>query len=115
MSPSRMTARVTQIALWVVGILLTLRFVLRLLNADATNRLVRWVYENTSAAVSPFFQWFHQVRLGDGFVVEFATLFALVSYFAIGFAVLAIIGTYRTKANSVANDVKSPVNISLNR
>ncbi len=115
MSPSQMTARVTQFAVWVVGVLLSLRFVLRLLNADATNRLVRWLYDTSAPAVSPFFHWFHQVRTGDGFVVEFATLFALVSYFAIGFAVMAVVGNYRNKANSVATESKRRFNISFNR
>ena len=115
MTPSRMAAQTTQFAAWVVGTLLSLRFALRLFNADATNRVVQWVYDISQPAVTPFFQWFDPVRQGDGFVIEVGTLFALVAYSAIAFVVLAVVGTYRAKANNAANEAKSRFNISFNK
>lgn len=115
MSPSRLAANATQLALWVVGVLLSLRIVLRLLNADATNRVVQWVYDTTQPAVHPFFGWFPQVRGGDGFVVEFATIFALAAYAAIGFGVLAVVASKRGKVNSLSSGNRRLFNITLNR
>lgn len=113
-NPSRVAANMTQLALWVVGVLLSVRVVLRLLNADATNRFVQWVYDSSQPAVHPFFNWFPQVRTGDGFVVEFATLFALAAYAVVGFVFLAVVANYRSKVNTVAGG-KPRFNISFNR
>ena len=115
MSPSRVAVNMTQLAVWVVGVLLSARFLLRLLNADATNRLVAWVYDMAQPAVDPFLNWFPQVRTGEGFVVEVATLFALAAYAALGFVVLAVVGNYRTKADNVAKSVKRFFSVSFNR
>jgi len=114
MTPSQTTSRLAQAALSLVGVLLTLRFVLRLLNADATNRFISWVYDTTAPAVHPFFNWFPQVRSGDGFIFEWATLFALVSYTVLTFAVLSVVGRYKTPANSVAKGNRR-FSISFNR
>ncbi len=113
MSPSETTARVVQTATWVVVVSLMLRFVMQAFNADATNRLVDWIYDNTSSLVAPFFNWFPAGRAGDGFNIEFATLIALASYAFVGFVALSVVGNYRAKANGVA--AKRRFNISFNR
>lgn len=102
MKPSEYTSRLTQIIIWVVGLFLSFRFFLRLFNADATNRFVRWVYDVTFPAVKPFFSWFPPVRTADGFNPEFATVAALITYTVTGFVIMAIIGSYRASADSVA-------------
>lgn len=101
MNPSSYTARLTQIVTWVVGLFLSFRFFLRLFNADATNRFVRWIYDVTFPVVKPFFSTFPPVRTADGFNPEFATLVALVVYTAVGLALMAFIGSYGKKADSV--------------
>lgn len=115
MNPSRLATKATQFAIALVGVSLSLRFVMRLLNADATSRLVDWIYDTTQPAVQPFFDLFPQVRGGDGFIVEFATLFALVTYVFLGFVVLAVVANNRSKVNSLAPGTKRWFNISLNR
>lgn len=102
MNPSAYTARLTQIVMWVVGLFLSFRFFLRLFNADATNRFVRWIYDVTFPAIKPFFSWFPPVRTADGFNPEFATVVALLVYTVVGFAIMAFVGSYRSNANSVA-------------
>lgn len=101
MKPSNVAARVVQFSAAVVGVLLAARFLLSAFNADATNRLVSWVYDMSAPAVEPFFEWFQPVRTGDGFNVEVQTLFALAVYAFVAFAILAVIGVYRAKADSV--------------
>ncbi len=102
MKPSEYTARLTQLVMWVVGLFLSIRFFLRLLNADATNRFVRWIYDVTFPAVKPFFGLFPPIRITDGFNPEFATLVALVVYTFTGFVIMAFIGAYHRNADSVA-------------
>lgn len=115
MTPSRMAAQTTQFAAWVVGTLLSLRFALRLFNADVSNRVVQWVYDISGPAVDPFFDWFPPIRSGDGFVVEIGTLFALAAYATIAFGVLAFVGSYRAKANNAANEARSRFSVSFRK
>ena len=100
MRPGIWVGWLTQMTMWFVSILLGGRFLLRLLNADAGNRFVDWVYDQSQPVLEPFFRWFPTVRLGDGFNVELSTLFAAVSYLFIGFALLAAVGTYARRANN---------------
>ncbi|MBI3983843.1 YggT family protein [Candidatus Microgenomates bacterium] len=113
MRPSAAVAWLTQVTLWAVWLLLGGRFILRLLNADATNRVVDWFYDMSQPAITKFTEWFPSVRLGDGFNLDLATLFALVVYSLIGFAILAVVGAYSRKADSVVP--KSTFGFSISR
>ncbi len=101
MKPSDVVARVTQVSVALIGLLLGVRFLLRAFNADVSNRLVSWIYDTSAPAVEPFFEWFQPVRTGDGFNVEVQTLMALAFYVFVAFAVLAVVGRYRTRADGV--------------
>lgn len=100
MKPDAIAARLTQFTMSALGLLLGGRFLLRLLNADTDNRFVRWVYDNSRPVLDPFLEQFPSVRVGDGFIVELSTLFALVAYAFLAFVVMAVIGTYTRKANN---------------
>lgn len=102
MKPSETTSRLTQLTVMFIGVFLTLRFFLRLFNADITNRLVAWIYQMTLPLVKPLSVVFPLARTGDGFVFEFTTLLALVVYSTIGLAILAFVASFGVKANSTA-------------
>ena len=65
------------------GIILTiiaLRFVFRLLGANAGNGLVSWIYDTSAPLVSPFFGIFnHDINVTTG-RFELETLLALIVY-----------------------------------
>jgi YggT family protein len=67
----------------VVGVLLGLRFILKLFGANAGNGFVNWIYENSAEILGPFRNVFPAANL-DGFVIEFSTIFALIVYGLIG-------------------------------
>lgn len=100
MKPDAVVAWFTQAAMWVTGVMLGGRFLLRLFNANATNRFVDWMLDQTQPVLAPFERRFPTVRVGDGFNVEISTLFALVAYLLVGFLVMAVIGTYARRANN---------------
>ena len=81
---------VVNLMLSVVGIMLGLRFVLRLFSANASNDFVHWVYETSGEILGPFRGIFPTPNL-DGFVIEFSTIFALVVYSLIGMLAFYII------------------------
>lgn len=113
MRPAQNAARATQLVLWVTWLFLGGRFLLRAFNADITNRFVAWVYAITLPVVHPFFNWFPPVRVGDGFIVELQTLFALVAYTFLAFVALAVIGSYGRKADAAVP--KRLLNVAIRR
>ena len=67
----------------IVGVLLGLRFILKLFSANASNDVVNWIYETSGEILGPFRGIFPAPNL-DGAVVEFSTIFALVVYAILG-------------------------------
>ena len=74
---------VVNFMLAIVGVLLGLRFILKLFGANASNEFVNWVYESSAEILGPFRGIFPSANL-DGFVIEFSTIFAIVVYSIIG-------------------------------
>ena len=76
-----------------IGVLLTLRFVLKLLAANPEAGFVSWVYATTQPLLNPFLQAFPTPELGEGFTLEFTTLFALFVYIMFGYLVQLLLDT----------------------
>ncbi len=74
-----------------VTALLGLRVLLRLFGADSASGFARAIYAVSAPFVAPFAGIFPSLTLENGFVLEFATLFALVVYAMIAHLVLTLI------------------------
>lgn len=74
---------IVNLMLGVVGVLLGLRFILKLFSANAANGFVNWVYESSAEILGPFRGVFPAANL-EGAVVEFSTIFAVVVYAILG-------------------------------
>lgn len=86
-----MLIQFTYIVLGIVEAILGLRFILRLFGANSSNGFVSWIYDASQPIMEPFFNIFPNVRLEDGFVLELSTLFAMLVYGLIGYAIMALI------------------------
>ena len=75
----------------VIEFLLSLRVLLKLLNASAHAPFVQWVYETTKPLLAPFEGMFPTSTLPVGLVLEISTLFALVTYAFLGFLLESLI------------------------
>lgn len=76
----------------VVGIiefLLTMRFIFQFLAVNSHTPFVGWIYSNTASLVSPFLGIIPNLKLGH-FVIDFATLAALVVYTLVGYFILQL-------------------------
>ena len=77
------------IIIGVIEILLSLRFIFKFFVVNAGTPFVVWIYGVTERLVSPFAKILPDFKLG-GFVVDFATLTALIVYVLIGYFILKI-------------------------
>jgi uncharacterized PurR-regulated membrane protein YhhQ (DUF165 family) len=71
--------------------LLVLRLLLRFFGANAANGFVSWVYATTQPIVAPFQGIFANPVLSGAFVIEFATLLAILVYGIIAYLVSELI------------------------
>lgn len=72
-------------------VILVLAFFLLLFDASTSAEFTRWVYRSTNRVLEPFRGIFPRVEGGDGSVVDFAIVFAIIMYgmFALGVHALA--------------------------
>jgi uncharacterized protein YggT (Ycf19 family) len=73
----------------IIEFLLSLRFVFKFFAVNSSTPFVAWLYGVTATLVSPFAKILPDLKLG-GFVVDFATLAALIVYVLIGYLILQI-------------------------
>jgi uncharacterized protein YggT (Ycf19 family) len=86
--------RTTQIIYFLLGlveVLLTLRFVFRLINADATTGFANFIYNFTRPFVEPFQGIFNDQALSQVGKLEFSTLVAVVIYALVGYGIVRLL------------------------
>lgn len=74
-----------------VAALLGLRVVLLLFGANGDNGIVRGIYALSAPFIAPFSDIFPVLTLEPGYVLEFATLFALVLYAVVAHIISTIV------------------------
>ena len=97
-SPSMFAHRVVNTVFGIIGFMLTLRFVLILLGANAGAPFVAWVYSVTNGLVAPFSGAFPSLNFG-GFVLDLTTIFAMIGYAIISWLVLRLLSLLFTTTN----------------
>ncbi len=98
MRPSLWVAKLTQIGVAIVEILLGLRFLFRLFDGDSSRLFIGWLYQNTHSVLKPFQTAFPEIRAG-GFSFELSTLVAMVSWAFAGYLILVVVGWTADKAD----------------
>jgi uncharacterized protein YggT (Ycf19 family) len=83
-----------------VGVILSLRFVLKLFGANANNGFVDWVYEMSSVLLEPFRGIFGAKVFENQYVLEFSTLFALLVYSIFGLLLIWLITAVTPETDS---------------
>lgn len=73
-----------------VQLLLTLRLILLLLGASAGSPFVSFIYDLSAPFVAPFAGIFPSTNLG-GFVLEWATIIAMIAYSIIGWIITKLL------------------------
>lgn len=92
-------------------IILTLAFSLLLFNANPDVAFVEWVFRSSERAMEPFRGIFPTETVGNGSVIDFSILFAIIVYSILGMVVSALVsfldrkvGEEREKALYIAQE-----------
>lgn len=100
MITTRLLAGLVQIITTIVEMLLMLRIVLKLFGANTAAPFVDWVYQTTQPLLTPFEGMFPSPSLTGGFIIEFSTLFALLTYAFISYLLLYALGLIETSVEN---------------
>jgi uncharacterized protein YggT (Ycf19 family) len=73
----------------IIEFLLSLRFIFKFFVVNSSTPFVAWIYGVTATLVSPFARILPDFKFG-GFVVDFATLVALIVYVLAGYLILQL-------------------------
>jgi uncharacterized protein YggT (Ycf19 family) len=73
----------------IIEFLLSLRFIFKFFVVNSGTPFVAWIYGVTAMLVSPFVRILPDFKFG-GFVVDFATLVALLVYVFVGYLIIQI-------------------------
>lgn len=87
----RLLESLLQLILGVVEVLLTFRFLLKLLAANQAAPFVRWIYETSDPLLQPFIYAFPTPSVRGGYALEFTTLFAIFAYAFAGYLIQELI------------------------
>ena len=88
------------IVVGIIELLLTFRLIFKFLVVNAGTPFVAWLYGVTARLVAPFAKIIPDLKF-SGFVVDFATLAALIVYAIAGYLILLILPPYPGKETDV--------------
>lgn len=86
-----------------VALILGLRIVFRLFNANPDASFVEWIYRTSDSLLAPFRGIFPSAELERGIVLDTTAIFALIMYLAIGALLLALVNAFPA-TRTVADD-----------
>ncbi|MDP3995454.1 MAG: YggT family protein [bacterium] len=70
---------------------LMIRFLLKLFSANPAAPFVKWMYAVSDPLLAPFRGIFPATSLEDGFIIEFATLFAIAMYALLQYLLIQLV------------------------
>lgn len=96
---SSLLAGLVSFLVGVVEVILILRLVFRWANANAANGFVNFIYNASHPLIAPFAGIFHTPAIGSSTTgtFEVATLVAIVIYALIGWLLITLFNSFRTR------------------
>lgn len=89
--PKRMATGLVSIVTGVAEVLLAVRVVFRLFDADATNSFVRWVYAMSEPMLEPIRNFVGEQSFEQRFVLDFQALAAMAFWAVLAYVLLALL------------------------
>jgi len=89
--PKSAAANLINIFVGLAELVLGVRFVFRLIDADATNSLVQWVYAMSEPLLEPLNDFVSAGEFSQRFVLDFRTLLAMAFWAVLGYVALAVL------------------------
>ncbi|MEX2014416.1 MAG: YggT family protein [Candidatus Saccharimonadales bacterium] len=89
--PRDITLKLGHIFVALVQVVLAVRVVFSLVNADATNGVVKWFYDMSAPLLEPIRGIYPSVDYPNQYVLELPVIFAMVGYAVFGYLVVLLV------------------------
>ncbi len=97
LKPRDFALNLSNVFMWIAEVSLALRVLFRLLDVEATNSFVNWVYEVSGAFLAPLRGVFPSQGLESGNVLDVPALFAMVAYAVFAMLVVLVVARLTVK------------------
>lgn len=92
MDAKNYTTNVINFFVGLAGIILGLRIIFRLFDANPNASFVNWIYDTSSVIMEPFRGIFSPAVIERGYVLDIPAIFAALMYMVIGLLLIALVG-----------------------
>ncbi len=84
-------ARLVNVIIGIIEALFLVRLGLQLFVANTSSQFVAWIYGATNALAGPFAGAFPPVSLGNGSVIDFSIVLAMIGYGILGWLIILLL------------------------
>ena len=102
-APITITVRIISAIVYVIEVLLGMRFFLRIAGANANNAIVQFFYGSSDVFLAPFRSIFATATI-EGAALEWSTLFAMACYGIAGYIVIHLILALANSSEQAARE-----------
>lgn len=89
--PKRTASGLTLLVVGIAELVLGIRVIFRLLDADSTNSFVQWVYAMSEPMLEPIRNFIGEASFDQRFVLDFRTIVAMTFWAVLAYVVLALL------------------------
>ena len=89
--PKGTAFRLTMLFVSLAEVVLGIRFIFRLIDADVTNSLVQWVYSMSEPLLEPLNGIVSASEFTQRFILDFRTLLAMAFWAAVGYVAMGVV------------------------
>jgi hypothetical protein len=97
LKPRDLALNLSTAFMWIAEVSLALRVLFRLLDVEGTNGLAKWIYDVSSAFLTPLRGVFPVETVGTGNVLDVPALFAMVVYALFAMLVVLVVARLTVK------------------
>lgn len=89
--PRDVTLKLNHLFVGLVEIVLAVRVIFSLVDADTTNGVVKWFYDMSAPLLEPIRGVYPSVDYSNTYVLELPVIFAMVGYAVFGYVVIMLV------------------------
>lgn len=89
--PRDLTLKLNHIFITLVQIVLAVRVIFSLVDADKTNGVVKWFYDMSAPLLEPIRGVYPSIDYSNQYVLELPVIFAMVGYALFGYIVILVV------------------------
>lgn len=107
--PRDLTLKLNHVFITLVEIVLAVRVIFSLVDADTTNGVVKWFYDMSAPLLEPIRGIYPSVEYSNTYVLELPTIFAMVGYAVLGYLVILVVNRNPNPKALAGFDIKEAI------